>query len=89
MFITHTTTQMPMITLPNSSPNWSIFWPSGVFSSSSFASITACWIFPISVSMPVRVTSAIAWPFVIIVPANTMFTISAGPQSSARMTSGF
>ena len=55
-FITHTTTQIHMITFPSSSPNSSIFWPSGVFSSSSRASITACWILPISVSMPVRTT---------------------------------
>ena len=88
-FMTQTITQIHMITLPNSSPNSSIFCPSGVFSSSSRASMTARWIFPISVFMPVRTTSALHIPFAIVVPAKSMFTSSERPASTVVQTSGF
>ena len=51
------------------------FWPSGVFSSSSFASVTLAWILPISVRMPVEVTTAIAAPLEIVVPENIMLSL--------------
>mmetsp|Transcript_8199 Transcript_8199/g.20310 ORF Transcript_8199/g.20310 Transcript_8199/m.20310 type:complete len:288 (-) Transcript_8199:261-1124(-) len=72
-FMTHTRTQMPVMTCVSMSPNSSSFWLSGVFSASSEASVTADWIFPISVAIPVAVTTPMAFPPLIVVPANTMF----------------
>ena len=60
-----------------------------VFSSSSRASMTARWIFPISAFIPVRTTSALHMPFAIVVPAKSMLTFSERPASTVVQTSGF
>lgn len=51
------------------------FWPRGVFSSSSFASVTLAWILPISVRMPVAVTTPMAPPLETVVPENIMLSL--------------
>lgn len=51
------------------------FWPRGVFSSSSLASVTLAWILPISVRMPVAVTTPMAAPLEIVVPENIMLSL--------------
>ncbi len=56
-----------------------LFW-SGVFSTST--SLMAWAIRPISVDMPVAVTTAVARPKLTMVPMNTMFLLSASGTSS-------
>jgi hypothetical protein len=63
-------------TFARSSPKASIFCPRGVFSSSSAAFCTLAWILPISVFMPVWVTTQRALPFETVVPENIMFFLS-------------
>mmetsp|Transcript_56356 Transcript_56356/g.122688 ORF Transcript_56356/g.122688 Transcript_56356/m.122688 type:complete len:296 (+) Transcript_56356:1295-2182(+) len=75
-FIAHTARQMSAITRARSSPKASIFWPSGVFSSSSEAVCTLAWICPISVRIAVATTSPIAWPLDTVVPEKSMLRLS-------------
>mmetsp|Transcript_28004 Transcript_28004/g.69931 ORF Transcript_28004/g.69931 Transcript_28004/m.69931 type:complete len:282 (+) Transcript_28004:2986-3831(+) len=79
--MSQTITQMTPITLESSSPNSSSFFDSGVLSSSFPASVTASWILPISVRMPVAHTTHTAEPLATVVLLKTMLLLPCSSQS--------
>mmetsp|Transcript_5621 Transcript_5621/g.9023 ORF Transcript_5621/g.9023 Transcript_5621/m.9023 type:complete len:254 (-) Transcript_5621:536-1297(-) len=85
MLMPQTATQMMPITSVSWLPKSSSFCASGVFSASSLASCTPSWIFPISVLMPVAVTTAKAPPFVTMVPLKIMLAL---PWMGASASTG-
>ena len=70
--------------IPNVFPTWPNFFCIGVSGDSSLIIIFA--IFPTLVSIPVSVTIASAFPFVIIVVPNAIFSISPILQSCFNFT---
>ena len=84
----HTAKQITPIITVSVSPNSSSFCPSGVFCSSLLASVTPFWILPISVSIPVRTTTAVPLPDVTMVPEKTTDRISCtGAPAAANPSS--
>ena len=85
--ITQTIRQMTAITLARSSPNSSIFFVKGDASSSSDALLTADWIWPISVRIPVPTTTPKQEPLEIVVEAKSMFVLAWISQSLVEAAS--
>mmetsp|Transcript_61664 Transcript_61664/g.161996 ORF Transcript_61664/g.161996 Transcript_61664/m.161996 type:complete len:239 (-) Transcript_61664:326-1042(-) len=81
--ISHTRAQITKMTLASSSPKSSSFFCSGVCSSSAAASLTADWIVPISVCMPVPITHPQQAPFDTVVDEKSMLTIPWITMSSS------